>query len=192
MAKLLNDDLAKVLLKPAHLLVPIRTVELSDRNSHNVAGTHSVVDVIMNVSGQCSETAGLTAHLLGSTYPGIQLNIAYYQFEHGLEFSTVAKIATIVEIIMLLPCSITAATRRKCADVCVLHLYGDMQLVDEVLELPHVKDFLAREKSDKSGKSGNSDNSGNSGGLDVEKKETVSDDILHAEANLILVMHIGG
>ena len=77
-------------------------------------------------------------------YPEVNVSIVNLRFPgKGQRETPVAKLATMIEIIMLLPGSMAANTRVQASTLLVRYLGADLRLVDEVQNLRHVQEELA-------------------------------------------------
>jgi hypothetical protein len=158
MAVTLKDDLARVLGRSPDALVEIRSVGALDGRTgqptpEELRGSHSVIDVIMNVSGQNRNHSAEAFRKIAEVYQEVNASTVNFQFEgQGQRRTPVAKIAAMVEIIMLLPGRTAALVRRQCAEVFVRYLGGDLRLIEEVTQLRHVQEVLAREDPDHFGR----------------------------------------
>jgi hypothetical protein len=138
--------LAAVLSKAPEDLIVIRTVGNTVRNQptpENLRGAQSVIDIVMNITGQDRHDAAQTIRNLSDKFTDVGNAFSNFQFEgQGQRETPVARLATIVEIIMLLPGRIAALIRKKCAEVFVRYLGGDLTLIGEVQQIRHVQDHL--------------------------------------------------
>jgi hypothetical protein len=145
----LYSDLAVILGKERGQLTPIRTVGSKDKNGQatgDLEGCHSVIDVVMNVTGLERNQSAQVFRRICEHYADVDVSTANFQFEgQGQRETPVAKIAVIVEIIMLAPGCTAAAVRRQCAQAFVRYLGGDLSLIDEVMGMRRVQEALSTE-----------------------------------------------
>jgi len=139
--------LAAVLSKAPEDLIAIRTVGHTVRNQPtplDIRGAQSIIDVTMNITGLDSQNSAHAVQTLFGKFPEVCAKVTHFQFEgQGQRDTPVAQLATVVEIIMLLPGRMAALVRQKCAEVFVRYLGGDLSLIGEIVKLNHVQAALA-------------------------------------------------
>ena len=131
----IRRELAQLLGKDVHSVNRIRTTEKCDV---------SVIDVVMGVTGKTNNESAEAFRRLCEAYPEVGKKVPHFKFPgRGQRETPIANLATMVEIIMLLPGSTAAAVRVEASKLLVRYLGGDLKLVDEVRALRHVQEELA-------------------------------------------------
>ena len=130
----IRRELATLLDKDVNTIQKIRTTENLDI---------SLFDMIMAVTGKNNNDAGEAFRTVCKRHPEVQEKILNFKFPgRGQRDTPVANLATMVEIIMLLPGSTAATVRVEASKLLVRYLGGDLKLVDEVRTLRHVQEQL--------------------------------------------------
>ena len=131
----IRRELAKLLGKDVNSVGHIRRTE---------NGELSVIDVTMAVTGKNAQAAAKDVSSLHEKYPEVCQKLTHFKFHgRGQRETPIANLATMVEVLMLLPGSTAAAVRVEASKLLVRYLGGDLKLVDEVRALRHVQEELA-------------------------------------------------
>jgi hypothetical protein len=103
-----------------------------------------VIDVSMAINGKDAHTSARDFQRICEQYPEVARKVNHFKFRgRGQRDTPIASLATMVEIIMLLPGSTAATVRVEAAKLLVRYLGGDLRLVEEVQTLRHVQEELA-------------------------------------------------
>ena len=130
----LRRELAALFGKELNAIHIIRTTDI---------GEISVIDMTMAVTDKNNNEAAEAFRRLCDRYPEVEKKIRHFKFQgRGQRGTPVANLASMVEIIMLLPGSTAAAARVEASKLLVRYLGGDVKLVDEVRTLRHVQEQL--------------------------------------------------
>ena len=131
----IRRELAKLLGKDVNSVGHIRRTD---------NGELSVIDVAMAVTGKNAQHSAKDFSRLCEAYPEVWTKCPHFKFSgRGQRDTPIANLATMVEIIMLLPGPTAAAVRVEASKLLVRYLGGDLKLVDEVQALRHVQEELA-------------------------------------------------
>ena len=131
----IRRELAKLLGKDVNSVGHIRTTENWEI---------SVIDVTAAVTGKSNNHSAEAVRALCSRFPEVNDRIVNFRFRGpGQRDTPIANLATMVEIIMLLPGPTAAAVRVEASKLLVRYLGGDLKLVDEVRALRHIQEELA-------------------------------------------------
>ena len=105
----------------------------------------SLVDVVVILTEQASKNAASTIQRLLQAHPDLARKVSQLKFggRGGNRDSLVPKdLATLIEIIFLLPGRSAAKVRQSAAQIFVRYLGGDLSLIHEVERMNHVQTFL--------------------------------------------------
>jgi hypothetical protein len=104
----------------------------------------SLVDVVVILTEQASKNAALTVQRLLQAHPDLTTKCSQIKFGgRGNQDTPVPKnLATLIEIIFLLPGRSAAKVRQSAAQIFVRYLGGDLSLIHEVERMNHVQTFL--------------------------------------------------
>ena len=103
----------------------------------------SVVDVSSAVTGLDAVESARALRRIFEAHPEVRAKCPHLKFKgRGQRDTPVADIATIVEIIFLLPGRSAARVRCEAAKILVRYLGGDLSIVDEVQNLAHIQTIL--------------------------------------------------
>jgi len=105
----------------------------------------SLVDVGVILTGQSASNTSVTLQRLLQTHPDLTAKCSQVSFggRGGNRQSLVPNdLATLIEIIFLLPGRAAAQVRQEAAKIFVRYLGGDLRLIQEVEHLHHVQNFL--------------------------------------------------
>ena len=90
----------------------------------------SLIDTVAIMSGLDANQAGLALRSIQQRYPEVQYKISNYKFPgRGQRDTPVADLATVYEILMVLPGRNAARTRSQAARLMVRYLGGDLTLI---------------------------------------------------------------
>lgn len=135
----LAQDLAKAL--------GIEVDEVQIRKTED--GEVSIIDAISLLTGMCSRDAVKALSRLIQYFPEVWTRCQHFIFSgQGQRPTPVSDLATLYEILMLLPGKRAAECRRKAAQLMIRYLGGDLSLIQEVEKMHHIQQRLAEEAPD--------------------------------------------
>jgi hypothetical protein len=104
----------------------------------------SLVDVGVILTGKTASNVARDLQVILDKYPEVTQKVSYFQFGgQGQRDAPVPKnLATLIEIIFLLPGRSAAKVRQSAAQIFVRYLGGDLSLIHEVERMNHVQTFL--------------------------------------------------
>jgi len=109
----------------------------------------SVIDATSVITGLNARESARALRRIFEAHSEVYRELVYYKFPGRRQRNTpVADLATIVEIIFLLPGRTAAHVRYEAAKLVVRYLGGDLGLVDEVQQLAHVQASLREHAPD--------------------------------------------
>ena len=104
----------------------------------------SVIDVTAAVTGRGKHGSAEAVRTICQNFPEVGGKIGHLSFPGpGQRETPIADLATMIEIIMLLPGTVAAKVRVEASKLLVRYLGGDLKLVDEVQNLRHIQEELA-------------------------------------------------
>jgi hypothetical protein len=104
----------------------------------------SLVDVGVILTGKTARHVARDLQVIMDKHPDMVQKVGYFQFGgRGNQDTPVPKnLATLIEIIFLLPGRSAAKVRQSAAQIFVRYLGGDLSLIHEVERMNHVQTFL--------------------------------------------------
>lgn len=106
----------------------------------------AVIDAICLFTGQTPHDAAQTLRRLLERHPELKSRMAHFKFPgRGQRDTIVTDLATLYEILMLLPGRMAAQSRRQAAQLMIRYLGGDLTLIAEVEENRKLQERLAAE-----------------------------------------------
>ena len=106
----------------------------------------SLIDTVMTLSGLDACQCARTLRDLFDRFPELRCKISQYKFPgRGQRDTPVADLATVYEILMVLPGRNAARIRSQAARLMVRYLGGDLTLIQDVERLHHVQQRMAEE-----------------------------------------------
>jgi len=109
----------------------------------------SVIVIVSAITGLNAVESARALRRIYDERPEVRARCTHHKFPgRGQRNTPVADLATIVEIIFLLPGRTAARVRYEAAKLVVRYLGGDLGLVDEVQQLAHVQASLREQDPD--------------------------------------------
>jgi len=109
-------------------------------------GLPSVIDVISTLTGLNARDAARALRVLLERYPHLEHQMLLFKFAgRGRHKSQVSQLATLLEVMMLLPGARAAKVRHQAARLMIRYLGGDLTLIQEVEKMQHIQAQLANE-----------------------------------------------
>jgi ribosomal protein S11 len=106
----------------------------------------SVIDAVRLFLGLDANQAAERVRQICERYPEVKARICIYKFPGRRQRDTpIADLATLYEILMLLPGRMAAQSRRQAAQLMIRYLGGDLSLIAEVEENRKLQERLAAE-----------------------------------------------